>query len=68
MEFEVKVEKQAHFQEFLDEVTNKLKSMTGFKKTYQKFELNVTTSLKQVVIKHTDIYTRHKLLTCECTH
>ena len=52
MEFEVKVDQQPKYKEFLDEVTQKLTSLTDFKKTFQKFDLSVTAELKKVVIQH----------------
>ena len=50
LEFEVKVEENPKFKGFLEEVQEKLDAMTTFKRSYQKFELSMSTLLKKVVL------------------
>lgn len=49
LEFEVASEDQEKLKGFLAEVQEKFDAMTSFKKTFQKFQLSVDTTLKQKV-------------------
>ena len=72
LEFEVKTEDNAKFTGFLEEVQEKLNSMSAFKKTFQKFQLSVDTSLKKVVVCtlawYAQSYTHTPACTCRYTH
>ena len=62
-EFEAKAEEKPKFKCFLDEVQEKLESMTSFKKTFQKFQISVDTALKKVSVLH-----MHSGHSATCTH
>ena len=50
LEFEIRSDDNVKFKGFFDEVTDKLESMAGFKKTFQKFQLSVDNALKKVAV------------------
>ena len=52
IEFELKIEDKPEFRTFLGEVQEKLDSMSGFKKAFQKFQFTVDTCLKKVTMLH----------------
>ena len=52
IEFELKNEERPEFKTFLAEVQEKLDHMSGFKKTFQKFQLTVEACLKKVDASH----------------
>ena len=59
LEFEVKSEDNPKLKGFMEEVQEKLDSMTSFKKTFQRFQFSVDTLLKKVV---------HGVHSHTCTH
>ena len=67
LEFEAKTEDNAKFKGFLEEVQEKLDSMSAFNKTFQKFQLSVDTSLKKVAVRTLAWYAHSYKHTPACT-
>ena len=61
LEFEVKVEENQGLKTFLDELQDKLASMTEFKKSFQKSQLSLEASLKKVGVSD-----KHGQHSCTC--